>query len=136
MTYRVIVTGSRDWTDARPIYVALDQVLRAHPDLVVVEGGASGADLISKRWALWNDVRWEEYLADWAKHGKGAGPIRNQVMVDKGADEVLAFPLERSVGTWDCVRRAKAADIVVHVYKDGDPWPPPTSGGRPERVMS
>jgi hypothetical protein len=34
-------------------------------------------------------------------------------MVDLGADLVLAFPLGKSEGTRDCIRRATAAGIHV-----------------------
>jgi hypothetical protein len=48
--------------------------------------------------------------ADWTKHGKAAGPIRNQEMIDE-ADALAAFPGGR--GTADCVRRAKAKGIPI-----------------------
>ncbi|WP_306365350.1 SLOG family protein [Nocardia sp. CC227C] len=48
-----------------------------------------------------------------------AGTRRNAEMVALGADLVLAFPLEgpraRSRGTWDCVDRARAAEIPVEI---------------------
>jgi hypothetical protein len=40
-------------------------------------------------------------------------------MVDLGADLCLAFPMPRSRGTWDCVRRAKKAGIVVRECASG-----------------
>ena len=59
----------------------------------------------------------ETHPADWSTHGRAAGPIRNQQMVDRGADICLAFPTSSSIGTWDCVRRAKAAGIPVEIHK-------------------
>lgn len=38
-------------------------------------------------------------------------------MVDSGAEVCLAFPEDDSRGTWDCVRRAEKANILVKVYK-------------------
>jgi hypothetical protein len=43
------------------------------------------------------------------------GHYRNQQMVDAGATICFAFPLDGSVGTWDCVRRARAAGIPVRI---------------------
>jgi hypothetical protein len=42
--------------------------------------------------------------ADWANHGKAAGPIRNRKMLDLKPDLVLAFhaDLTNSKGTKDC----------------------------------
>src|SRR5690606_30354012 len=51
------------------------------------------------------------YPADWRRHGRAAGPIRNQEMADAGADLCIAFPGGR--GTADMVRRARAAGIPV-----------------------
>lgn len=44
-----------------------------------------------------------------------AGHARNQDMVDDGAHLWIAFPTPSSRGTWDCVKRAKAAGIKVRV---------------------
>jgi len=58
----------------------------------------------------------EVHDANWQKHGNAAGPIRNQEMVDLGADVVFAFPLGESRGTNDCIQRAVKANIPVMVY--------------------
>jgi len=52
------------------------------------------------------------FLANWRTHGKAAGPIRNQQMLDEGRPHlVVAFP--GGTGTADMVRRAKAAGVPV-----------------------
>jgi hypothetical protein len=120
---RILVTGSRDWTDARVVEVALRAAWfefgrYSHPSgLTVVHGGAAGADRIAAAIAESVDWRTELHRADWATYGKAAGPIRNQAMVDAGADLVLAFPIGASIGTRDCIRRAEAAGIPVRVYE-------------------
>lgn len=50
------------------------------------------------------------YTADWTKHGKAAGPIRNRAMLT-GADLLVAFPGYK--GTADCVRQAHEMGIPV-----------------------
>lgn len=78
----------------------------------IIHGGAQGADRLALSWANRNLITEEPYNADWRKHGKAAGPIRNQRMLDEGKpDLVVAFPGGR--GTADMVRRAKAAGIEV-----------------------
>lgn len=47
------------------------------------------------------------------------GNYRNQTMVDTGITVCRAFPLADSRGTWDCVRRARAADIRVRIVTPG-----------------
>lgn len=105
---RLLVCGGRDYNDRDAIYCALTEL---HPSVVITGGCPTGADVIAGAWAF-PVVPLEVFPADWAKHGKAAGPIRNQMMIDKGKpDAVLAFPGGR--GTADMVWRAKAAGIRV-----------------------
>lgn len=118
---RVLVTGSRRWSDAAALEAALvqawDEALAAGFDgMVVVHGGCpTGADRLAWEWASRVDVPVEVFAADWDRHGPAAGPLRNQAMVDAGAVVALAFPLGRSAGTRDCMRRAERAGIPVRV---------------------
>lgn len=111
---RVIVCGSRNWTNRDVIRREL-QALPAHA--IVVHGNCRGADRIAGRIALSLGLITEPYPADWTKHGKAAGPIRNQQMLDTGVDLVLAFhdDLESSKGTKDMATRARAAGVPVQV---------------------
>lgn len=109
MSRRLLITGSREWTDEAAVHGAL---LLWGPG-VVIHGAARGADRIAG--ALAARLGWpvEIYPADWDRHGRAAGTMRNRVMVERGAEVCLAFPLRGSRGTWDCVRRARAARIEV-----------------------
>jgi hypothetical protein len=114
---KVLITGSRHWTDRTLIETAL----RDAGATVVVHGGCVGADMIAHALALGTlrlspkNVR--IYPAKWEEHGRKAGPIRNQEMLDKEhtrrepIDAYLAFPLPESVGTHDMIRRCKKAGI-------------------------
>lgn len=129
---RILITGSRNLTDYNKVVIAMSAALetlyREFPDdkeVVVVHGGARGADtlagdFVSQAKSYLKEVgysmREEIHKADWDNVGKHAGPIRNQRMVDLGADVCLAFPAKDSVGTRDCVRRAKRAGIPIEVY--------------------
>ncbi|BBC43622.1 DprA-like DNA processing chain A [Mycobacterium phage AN9] len=116
---RVLITGSRVWKDRSMVWGALANELRRSPSgLVVVHGGARGADDIADRWA-WGkrqegyNVTPELHRADWDRYGKRAGILRNIEMVQAGADLCLAFPLGNSVGTRHCMREAERAGIPV-----------------------
>lgn len=100
------------------------------PDFVVIEGGAPGADTAAAEWhrAFYGHRpdQHEQYPADWEKHGKAAGPIRNQQMLDEGKpDIVFAFKNEFGVRSWprggteDMVARAKAAGIPYYIVSRG-----------------
>lgn len=110
---RVLVTGSRDWDDELAIRHALFTLPQ---DTVIVHGDAPGADRMAQRLAREFGFADEPHPAKWRTLGKSAGPIRNQEMVDLGADICFAFPGPESVGTWDCVRRAQKAGILVLLY--------------------
>jgi ABC-type Fe3+-hydroxamate transport system substrate-binding protein len=104
---RVLVCGGRDFSDRELVYETL---LDLHPS-VIITGGAEGADRLAYDWAC-PVVPTETYKADWTKHGRAAGPIRNQRMLDESKpDVVVAFPGGR--GTADMVRRARAAGVRV-----------------------
>ena len=116
--YRVLVTGSRYHTDVDLIHGALEDLLEEHgKNLVIVTGGASGADALAYKFAVCNGLEAETYPADWGKHGKSAGPIRNQQMVDTAPDEVLAFPHGESRGTRGCIKMAEVAGLKVTIFE-------------------
>lgn len=111
---RVLVCGGRDYCESSTVWGELDAIRRSVPldALTVIQGGARGADQIAREWCRSRDVPFDNFAADWNAHGKAAGPIRNQRMIDDGRpDLVLAFPGGR--GTADMVRRARAAGVRV-----------------------
>jgi hypothetical protein len=112
LTRRVLVTGSRTWTDEG----AIGRALAAHwsHDGILVQGECpTGADAIARR--LWSGVggRVESHPADWRRYGKAAGMIRNRRMAEMGADVCLAFCIARSPGTMNMVRLCNAFRIPV-----------------------
>ncbi|HEY2763334.1 MAG TPA: DUF2493 domain-containing protein [Pseudonocardiaceae bacterium] len=121
-TLRVLITGSREWRDRDVIRQALLSIASVHGiparNVTVVHGAARGADSIAAEIAAQLGMVVEPHPADWKTHGKAAGVIRNAEMVCLGAGVCLAFPLGRSVGTQDCMRRARKAGITVIDYGD------------------
>lgn len=118
---RVIVTGSRHWTDLSRIFRELSELYATADRLTVAHGGCpTGADAITHRWITAlppvEDLSEEVFPADWAAHGRRAGPIRNEAMIKAGADLVLAFPLPGGRGTQHTIRLAREAGIPVKVW--------------------
>jgi hypothetical protein len=105
---RIIFTGGRDFADVEMVEMLVN-ALPAH--VTVVVGDAPGADYLVYKAAKDRGLKVEVHMADWKAHGRAAGPLRNQGMVDGGAYLCVAF--EGGKGTADCVRRAKAAGIRV-----------------------
>lgn len=109
---RVLVCGGRNYKQWRHVGEVLDGLRLEHGPFSIIQGGAMGADACASDWAYRRKIEDETYQADWNTHGRAAGPIRNQKMIDEGKpDLVVAFP--GGVGTADMVRRAKAANIRV-----------------------
>jgi hypothetical protein len=122
---RVLITGDREWTDALKIRRVLECLKHIHPDAIVVEGEARGADSIAKLLAEELGFKVEGHRAEWTKYRKAAGPIRNQFMIDESRrraevdghhlEHAVAFhaDLANSKGTLDMVRRLERAGINV-----------------------
>jgi len=122
---RILVCGGRDYTGYHVLKTTIEDIIdearlyNDGEDIVIIQGGACGADFLAKvcvldEWSLMVDpkVTLLEFPADWKTHGKAAGAIRNQQMLDEGKpDLVLAFPGGR--GTADMVSRAKKAGVKV-----------------------
>lgn len=110
---RCLVCGGREFDD----WILLDKTLRkvfkmGFSEPVIIEGGAKGADFLSRCWAKVHNVRYEEFPADWKRHGKKAGMVRNHTMLVEGKpDLVVAFPGGR--GTEDMVKRALKQGVEV-----------------------
>lgn len=115
----VVVCGSRTWDDEAAIRAAVEELVRQEPFLLVVTGGAAGADTIADEVARKLGAHTAVIRALWAK-GRNAGPVRNQVMVDLFPNMVLAFRRRGpSSGTDDMVRRAVEARAFVTVFHEG-----------------
>lgn len=83
----------------------------------IIHGGANGADSLAHQYAHISGIPVTVYPADWKKHGRGAGPIRNAQMLTEGKpDLVVAFP--GGTGTKDMVTRAKRAGVEVLEVRD------------------
>jgi hypothetical protein len=108
----VLVCGGRDFADKDALYDVLNEIHAERPITRLVHGAARGADSLGALWALFNKVFSAGYPAQWQKHGKAAGVIRNQEMLDnENIDLVVACPGGK--GTADMVRRATALRIPV-----------------------
>jgi hypothetical protein len=116
-TRRIIVTGMRGWKDRARVWRALDVATSncALSDVVIVEGGAKGADEHARAWAAAKMVRNISYPADWAKYGKSAGMIRNREMARDGANLCLAFWDGKSKGTGAMIATAVENGIPVRI---------------------
>lgn len=115
--------GSRDWAFEGIIGIRLEEVwktaqkefhAKVPSDLVILHGGAPGADTMAGKLAEERGFTVQVELADWKTHGRAAGPIRNRKMLDRRPDIVYAFLRgDNSRGTLDTISEAERRDIPV-----------------------
>jgi len=113
------VTGSRTWHDIAAIERALAVILARHPEGVLLVHGACprGADAIAAAYATWTPgYQVEAHPADWHRHGRAAGHLRNADMIALGADGCAAFIRGGSPGSASTVRLAAGAGIPVWLH--------------------
>lgn len=97
----VAVVGTRTFSD----YKLLKKTLTGFDIKEIVSGGCSGADTMAERYAHHYGISLRVFPADWKKHGKAAGPIRNS-LIAQYCDFVVAFWDGESPGTKDIIKKA------------------------------
>lgn len=129
-----MVTGPRTWRSVYIVNQALTDVEtlagRLPPyRLTLVHGNANGLDKMIAREARMRGWRIESHPADWDRHGKAGGFIRNQEMVDTDPDLCLAFLMDCALpdckkskahithGTADCIERINKAELTLWEYR-------------------
>jgi len=134
-TARILVTGSRDWTDLPRLESVLDRTVARimyfgnWDNVVIVHGAcATGADAMADAWAKRKGLPVEPHPVtpnQWKIEGRAAGPNRNKRMVSLGAYICIAFigpctsprcripGVHASHGTVGCMKLAEKAGITV-----------------------
>lgn len=106
---RVVIAGCRDFTNYKIAKEYIDFCLsniRQENEIIIVSGGARGADTLGEKYAKQNGFEIERYLADWDTYGKSAGARRNKKMAEV-CDYVICFWDGKSKGTKIMIDYAK-----------------------------
>jgi len=109
---RILVTGSRGWTDWPTLCSALNNALGGVDVVTIVHGAAAGADAMAQEWADVAEMPFEAHRAE----DFPSPLVRNRHMVNLGADVCLAFAQKWASGTGNCARLARRAGIPVIDY--------------------
>jgi hypothetical protein len=119
---KVIIAGSREFTDKKMLFNKAGWwygTLPNTPEIIVVSGGARGADELGESWAEYMQFMKLQYPVtadDWDRHGKKAGILRNVEMAKIG-DVLLAFWDGQSKGTKHMIDEALRRGMEVHVWQ-------------------
>jgi hypothetical protein len=115
----VAIVGSREFDDYEFLKEKVLSVIKTEEIACIVSGGARGADALAERFADEFGLRKDIRHADWRKHGRAAGHIRNADVV-AACDVLVAFWKSRSPGTLDAIKKARCKHKRVHVFKYGE----------------
>lgn len=111
----MIIAGSRTIKDYETVARVIEEVEWEKEITEVVCGMASGVDDLGRKWARSKGIPVLEMPADWNKHGRSAGPIRNEEMA-KDADALILIWDGKSKGSADMLRQAKKHGLKIYGY--------------------
>jgi hypothetical protein len=111
---RVLVCGSRGFHKSALLTWRISTLPR---DTIVMHGGSRGADRLASIVAASLGLEVEHYPADWKRHGKRAGILRNLEMLDAKPDLVIAFWDGQSPGTRHTINAAAERGIPTEIHR-------------------
>lgn len=123
--YKLLIFGARDWNNLRAVErefrKVLSRVKKEDPrtELVVISGGAAGADVHGEIVAIRNNCHVVRVDALWNTRRRGAGPQRNGIMAALQPDEAIGFheQISKSKGTKDMKKKLDALGISNRIVK-------------------
>lgn len=117
-TSKAVICGSREWP--APWFVTAKMIELVPRDWQVITGGARGVDQHAHMEAVRLGYPTKVMPADWDRHGKRAGFIRNLEMLAEGPVLVLAFWARGSKGTAHTTREAYKRGIRTEIFTVDD----------------
>lgn len=113
---RCIIAGGREFSDFDMVCRAMDFYLNdtLHDDVIIIEGGARGADRLGREYAKLRGYPFKTFEADWTKYGNGAGHRRNAEMAAVATHLVLFWD-GKSRGSADMKKQAEKHNLIIRV---------------------
>lgn len=113
---KLAVIGSRGFCDFEKLNSELTILNTSKKISVIISGGAKGADSLAENWAKEHGIPVRVILPDWKKFGRGAGPIRNKLIIDE-CEQSIAFWDGQSKGTLQAINYAKEKKVPIKIIK-------------------
>jgi len=116
---KIAIVGTRNFSKLDLIKTQLSIIYTklGTDDITIVSGGCRGVDKEAEEIAKTFGFKTKIYEANWDKHGKAAGPIRNSEIV-KNADIFIVFWDNKSHGTRDTINKIIDAGKPLRVYNE------------------
>lgn len=122
--FKVIIAGSRGFSNYKLLREKCNEYLREKRkeyNIIIISGGARGADTLGEKYAQDEGFSLEVFPANWNKFGKSAGFRRNEQMGEV-ADALIAFWDGKSHGTKHMIEIMENKKLLVRVvnYETSD----------------
>lgn len=114
--FRVIIAGTRTFDDYGLLRSKCDFFFQRKKPTAIICGEARGADTLGKRYAQEMGIPVISIPADWDRHGRKAGYLRNVEMA-RCADALVAFWDGKSSGTKNMLEIAAEKGIPYRIVK-------------------
>lgn len=110
--YKVLMYGDRNWENQKAVERELQRLVSKHgkTKLIIIEGGAPGADTMARVVATRESVHVAHCAALWDTRHRGAGPQRNKVMAAFEPDEAICFHPN--------IRKSKGSKSMMKILSD------------------
>lgn len=109
---KTIVAGSRTINDYKVVEEAIKE--SGFDITEIVSGMAGGVDTLGILYAKKNHIPYVTFPANWNKHGKAAGVVRN-IQMAKYADSLIAVWDGKSRGTGHMIKDAVKKGLKIFV---------------------
>ena len=117
--FKVVIAGSRGFSNYKLLKDVCNEILKEKKkeyNIVIISGGARGADKAGEMYANEEKLDLEIFPADWKKYGKSAGFRRNEQMANV-ADALIAFWNGESHGTKHMIDICKEKGLEINVIE-------------------
>ena len=115
-SFKVIIAGGRDFNNYNLLVETCNHLLQNKSNITIISGKAKGADSLGEQYALEKGFNIIHKPADWDKHKKSAGYIRNEEMAKEG-NALIAFWDGKSKGTKNMIALAKKYNLDVRIIR-------------------
>jgi len=115
---KILVFGSRNWVRDDIIRRVLSKLAKLD-HITLVHGGARGADRAAGRIGKELGFEVREYPADWDRHGRAAGPIRNAEMLEKENPDLDGVIIDKAYGFATGAKSRGSKDMAGRLWDAG-----------------
>jgi len=121
-TLKFGIVGSRNFTDKEFFMHKVNEVIALEGmPVVVISGGAIGADALAEEWAKENAIEFQVFKPQHKDFPKSirrfAAPHARNTLIAEHSDVIISFWDGQSTGTKDTINKAIALSKKVYIFE-------------------